>query len=65
MKMGEILAEIRCGKYTIKYINKLRNGWIKQGIKMSSQKMRILNMIKGQPILTEDAKMYIAKYTEE
>jgi len=40
----------------------LRNGWITQGIKMSSTKMRFLNMIKKQPNLTEDAKIDIAKY---
>jgi len=40
----------------------LRNGWITQGIKMSSKKMRFLNWLKKQPNLTEDAKMYIAKY---
>jgi hypothetical protein len=40
----------------------LRNGWITQGIKMSSKKMRFLNMLKKQPNLTEDAKMDIAKY---
>jgi hypothetical protein len=42
--------------------NPLRNGWITQGIKMSSKKMRLLNMLKKQPNLTEDAKMYITKY---
>jgi hypothetical protein len=40
----------------------LRNGWITQGIKMSFKKMRFLNMLKKQPNLIEDAKMYIAKY---
>jgi hypothetical protein len=40
----------------------LRSGWITQGIKMSSKKIRFLNMLKKQPNLTEDAKMYIAKY---
>ena len=40
----------------------LQNGWITQGIKMSSKNMRFLNMLKKQPNLTEDAKMYIAKY---
>jgi len=40
----------------------LRNGCITQGIKMSSKKMRFLNMIKKQPNLTGDAKIYIAKY---
>jgi len=40
----------------------LRNGWITQGIKISSKKIRFLNMLKKQPNLTEDAKMYIAKY---
>ena len=29
---------------------------------MSSKKVRFLNMLKKQPNLTEDAKMYIAKY---
>jgi len=29
---------------------------------MFSKKIRFLNMIKKQPNLTEDAKMYIAKY---
>jgi hypothetical protein len=38
----------------------LRNGWITQGTKMSSQKMRFLNMLKKQINLTEDAKMYIS-----
>jgi len=32
--------EFRCRK------KPLRNGWITQGIKMSGQKMRFLNMIK-------------------
>ena len=37
----------------------LRNGWITQGIEMSSKKKnRFLNMPKKQPNLTEDAKMY-------
>jgi hypothetical protein len=40
----------------------LRNGWITQGIKMSSIEMRFLNTLKKQPNLTEDTKMYIAKY---
>ena len=40
----------------------LRNGWITQGIKMSSKKMRFLNMLKKQPNLPKDAKMYISKY---
>jgi hypothetical protein len=40
----------------------VRNGWITQGIKMSSKKMRVLNMLKKQPNLTEDEKIYIAKY---
>jgi len=40
----------------------LKNGWTTQGIKMSSQKMRFLNMVKKQHNLTEDAKLYIAKY---
>jgi len=40
----------------------LRNGWITQGIKMSSKKMRFLNVLKKQPDLTEDTKNYIAKY---
>jgi hypothetical protein len=40
----------------------LRNGWLTQGIKMPSKKIRFLNMLKKQPNLTEDAKMYIAKY---
>jgi hypothetical protein len=39
----------------------LRNGWITQGIKMSSKKIRFLNMLKKQPNLTEDAKMFIVK----
>ena len=38
----------------------LRNGWITQG--MFSKLMRFLNIIKKQPNLTKDAKMYIAKY---
>jgi hypothetical protein len=38
----------------------LRNGWITQGIKMSSKKMRFLNTLKKQPNLTEDAKMCVA-----
>jgi biotin-(acetyl-CoA carboxylase) ligase len=40
----------------------LRNVWITQGINMSSKKMRFLNMLRKQRNLTEDAKMYIAKY---
>jgi hypothetical protein len=40
----------------------LRNGWITQGIKMSSKKMRFLKMLKKQPNLPKDAKMYISKY---
>ena len=40
----------------------LKNGWISQGINTSSKKMRFLNMLKKQPNLTEDAKMYIARY---
>jgi len=40
----------------------LRNGWITQDIKMSSKKIRFLNMLKKQPNLPEEAKMYIAKY---
>ena len=36
----------------------LRNGWITQGIKMSSRKIRFLNMLKKQTNLTKDAKMY-------
>jgi hypothetical protein len=33
-----------------------------QGIKISSKKMRVLNMLKKQPNLAEDEKIYIAKY---
>jgi len=40
----------------------LRNGWITQGIRLSSQKLRFLKM-KKQSNLIKDAKMYIAKYT--
>ena len=40
----------------------LRNRRITQGIKMSSEKMRYLNMLKKHPNLTEDAKMFMAKY---
>ena len=40
----------------------LRNRWITQGIKTFIKKMRFLNMLKRQPNLTEDAKMYVAKY---
>jgi len=48
--------ELRHGK------KPLRNGWITQGIKTASKKIRFLNMIKKQPTLTEDEKMYVAKY---
>jgi hypothetical protein len=34
----------------------LRNGWITQYIKMSSKKIRFLNMLKKQPNLAEEAK---------
>jgi hypothetical protein len=40
----------------------LRNEWITQGIKMSSKKMRVLSMLKKQPTLADNAKIYIAKY---
>jgi hypothetical protein len=32
----------------------LRNGWITQGIKISSKKMRVLNMLKKQPNLAKN-----------
>jgi hypothetical protein len=40
----------------------LMDGWITQDIKTSSKKIRFFNMLKKQPNLTEDTKMYIAKY---
>ena len=39
-----------------------RNGWIAKGIKISSKKMRGLNMLKKQSDLTEGVKNYITKY---
>jgi hypothetical protein len=38
------------------------NGWITQGIKISSKKMKLLNILNKQPNLTEHTKMYIARY---
>jgi hypothetical protein len=39
-----------------------RNGWITQGIKKSSKRMRFLNVLKKQPNLSEETKMYIDNY---
>jgi hypothetical protein len=41
-----------------------RNGWITQGIKMSSKRIRFLNMLRKQPNLPEETKMYTDKYTK-
>jgi hypothetical protein len=41
---------------------RLINGWITQGIKKSSKKIKLLNMLNKQPNLTQHTKMYISKY---
>ena len=40
----------------------MRNGWITQGIKISSKNLRFLSMIKKGLLLTENMKTYITKY---
>ena len=40
----------------------MRNGWITQGIRISSKNLRFLSMIKKGLLLTENMKTYITKY---
>ena len=40
----------------------LVNGWITQGIKKSSKKIKFLNMLNKLPNLTQHTKRYISKY---
>ena len=47
----------------IKYRKKpVRNGWITQGVRISSKNMRFFSMIKNRMILTKQTKLYIARY---
>jgi len=41
---------------------RLANGWITQGIKKSSKRIKILNLLTKLPNLTQQTKLYISRY---
>jgi predicted outer membrane repeat protein len=62
MEIFQYLFDIAFPVKLVRLRNSSRNSWITQGIKISSKKMRFLNVLKKKTNITREVLTYISRY---